>query len=326
MMARVGELTFDAPKICTAISPLHEDRALCGWRVESELPLPDLLPWYGEDRPADLSIRIGSVPEDLGALMIDGPLLQVASDGTCRFEVPNIATYLVDPAGRHVTVRPFVDQAAPEIRVFLMGTVFALLCLRRGLLPLQASCVRVGNAAIALAGPPAVGKSTLAAAFVRRGCCLLSDDVTVVDFAAPGGPLVLPTFPRLKLWHDAMAGMEWPTEGLQRTRAGLQRYLVPVDNAFCATPLPLSSVWHIDPELDHLHCSIRRFDVPEAAAYTARHVYRNQLAIRLGLSHRLFPATLRIASIPGGHWLLPRSHNLAGTEEDIADILERMGA
>lgn len=309
------------------ITPSPEERWLCGWRVDSELPLPDLLPWSGKERPTDLSIRVGKIPDELSALTIDGPLLRVAADGTCRFEVPNIATYLVDPTGRSVTVQPIVDVAAAEIRVFLMSTVFGILCLRRGLFPLQASCVRIGNVAVALAGPSAVGKSTLAAAFVRRGYPLMSDDVTVVDVTAPGGPLVLPTFPRMKLWRDTMEMLEWPVEGLEQTRVGLPRYLLPVDNTFCANPLPLSSIWHLDPALDRNHGNKpRRLNVPEAAAHTARHAYRNQMTIRLGLSHRLFPATLQIASILGGHWLPPHSLNQTGTEEAIADILERTGA
>ena len=36
----------------------HEsaDYVLCGWRVRSALPLPEVAPWRGDDRPPDVTI------------------------------------------------------------------------------------------------------------------------------------------------------------------------------------------------------------------------------------------------------------------------------
>ena len=39
------------------------DRQLCGWRVRTDVPLPELLPWTGDaGHPPDIQIRLGPLP------------------------------------------------------------------------------------------------------------------------------------------------------------------------------------------------------------------------------------------------------------------------
>lgn len=302
------------------------DYALCGWRVASALPLPDLHPWTGDDREPDLTIGLGPVPERLADVIVDRPLLQVAADGLCRFAVPDVATYLVAADGRWVTLDPLMECSAPDIRVFLLGTVFGILCYRRGLVPLHASCVRVGDGAVVLAGQSGVGKSTLAAAFVRHGHAVLADDVTVVDVLAPGGPRVLPAFPRLNLWHDAMARMGFPADGLERSRPDLEKFHVPVGDAFCAQPLALSAVFHLDPDVVRDGRILRRLHGPEAVARVGQDLYRRAMMVRFGLAERMLPATVKLAGVPGGTWLLKHGHEPGGLQRSVAAILENTRA
>lgn len=307
------------------MTPAPSDRSLCGWRVASALPLPDLLPWTGDGRQPDLVIELGPVPERLADLAVDRPLLQIATDGTCRFQVSDVASYLIDPAGRRVVVDPALPPEAPDIRVFLLGTVFGILCYRRGLLPLHASCVRIGNGAAAFAGPSGMGKSTLAAAFRQRGHALLADDVTVLDLADPGGPRVWPTFPRLKLWRDTLVRLNIPDAGLGRSRAVLDKVHLPVDDAFCAEPLPLTAVFHLYPVGNENDTPLRRLRGPEAVAWLGRDIYRSGLMARLGLSGRLLPATTTVAGVGGGIWAVAHGHGPGGLDRSITGILERLG-
>lgn len=221
-------------------SIFHSDRMLCGMRVASRLPLPDLLPWNGDDRAPDLHIELGNVPASLDSPVVDRPLLQVSENGLCRYAIPGVAAWLISADGRHVTIAPAPSADAAEIRAFLYGTVFAVVCLRRGLLPLHASCVRIGDAAVAFAGHSGAGKSTLAAMLMKQGYSLLADDVTVIDMT--GTPLVLPAFPRVKLWQDSMARLGFSSNGLEQARPGLEKYHVPADPHFCTTPLPLAGL------------------------------------------------------------------------------------
>lgn len=300
------------------------DYSLCGWRVASALPLPDLLPWTGDGRAAELTIDLGPVPQRLPELVVDRPLLQVSADGTCRFAIPGVAAYLVDPDGERVIIDTALPPDAPDIRVFLLGTVFAILCFRRGLLPLHASCVRIGDGAVALAGHSGAGKSTMAAAFLGRGHAVLADDVTVLDIAAPGGPRVLPAFPRLKLWRDVMKRMGLSANGLERTRAELNKFHLPIEDGFCGDELPLSAIFHIERVEDPRHAGTHRLSGAEGVAAVGRDLYRRSLMGRLGMARRLLPASIPIVGVPCGTWHLKHCHDLPGTNASMAAILERV--
>ncbi|WP_269747040.1 sulfotransferase domain-containing protein [Elstera litoralis] len=226
--------------------------ALCGLRIVSELPLPDLLKWNGDDRVPDVEIRLGTVPDRLERPVFEGPLLQVGADGDCRYAVAGVAAYYVEN-GRHVTIQPYMDPTAPDVRVFLLGSVFGFLCHSRGLVPLHAGCVEINGRAVAFAGASGVGKSTLTAAFLRRGYRVLADDVTVVEVAAPGGPRVLPSFPRIKLWRDSLDGLGLCADGLERSRAQLEKFHLRVEGCFSAEPLPLAAIYHLTMASDPRH-------------------------------------------------------------------------
>lgn len=295
---------------------------LCGRRVSSEIPLPDLLAWTGDDRPAELNVTLGPVPPRLNNLAIDRPLLQVSTDGTCRFAISGVAVYLISPTGDQVVIDAAMDPTAPDIRVFLLGTVFGIWCFKRGLLPLHAGCVRIGDGAVALAGASGIGKSTLTAAFLRRGHAVLADDLTVLDVAASGGPMVLPTFPRVKLWRQMMHRLGFPTDGLERTRGMLEKFHLPLDGpAFCTESLPLLASFHLNS--GSAPRAVRLAGV-NAAAQVGKDVYRNTMAIRLGLRADLLKGTVAAVRAPQGIWSLSRALNAEDEEQRIEEILSRV--
>lgn len=219
------------------------DFGLCGLRVRSDLPLSDLPAWDGDDRAVDLTVRLGTVPDRLEDVVAEGGLLQVGADGRCRFAVPDVAAYLLSPDGAVVTVAPAAGILPTEIQVFLFGSVFTLVSLRRGWLPLHACCVRVGDHAFAFAGASGAGKSTLAAGLMQRGFPVLADDQTVVELRPDGGPWVRPSFPRIKLWRDSLERLGQPVDGLARVRRGLEKYSLPVGDAFQDQALPLRRLY-----------------------------------------------------------------------------------
>jgi hypothetical protein len=292
--------------------------ALCGLKVASVLPLPDLVPWAGDGRQADLSIRLDDVPE-LENPHTSRPLLQIADDGTCRFEMKAVAAYRVDPEGREIVIEPHMPADAPDIRVFLFGTVFAIVCFRRGLLPLHASVVRIGDKAVAFSGVSGAGKSTLAAMFLKRGYSILADDVAVTE-VRDGTVMVQPAFPRLKLWRDAMDGLAFETEGLERARAQLEKFHMPVE-AFAGEPLPLASVYYLEEAVDPRHEEMRTLLGIDAFRYMKTAVYRSKLGYNLLGSGPLFAMAGRVV---GGvrSVILRRIRTLARAEE-IVDLIAR---
>lgn len=299
------------------------DRFLAGLRVASDLPLPELVPWTGDDRPCDLEIRLGTVPERLEAPVFEGPVLQVGADGTCRFAIEAVATYLVE-GGCRITVQPRLAADVPDIRVFLLGSVFGFLCHQRGLLPLHAGCLGIDGSAVAIAGEAGAGKSTLTAAFLRRGFRVLADDVTVVDTAAPSGPVVLPSFPRIKLWRDAIDGLGYPTAWMERTRADLEKFQLPTGAAFDVAPSPLAAVIHLNIVTDERHEALEGLRGFGAMDALTGNIYRRMAAVRMGRKSALLASLMPLVKLT--NLRLSRKRDLSRLDDTVDLLTERIRA
>lgn len=305
-----------------AMAEGRRDRVLCGWRVSSDLPLPDLPLWQGDDRPADLTIRCDPNPPKLGDLSLDRQDMQIGADGFCRFAVPDVATYLIDPHGRSVVVTPAEAAAPQDIRLFLFGTVLGILCARRGLLPLHAGSVRIGEGAVAFAGDSGMGKSTLAAAFIKRGYAILSDDVTAVETDGRGCPRIRPSLPRLKLCPDAVARLGIPTDNAERVSRDADKFNLPLDGGFYPLPLPLRAIFHLRPASEGEPTTLRRLSPAQSLVAVADDTYRPALMHWLDRDHRRIHAGLAMARVPGGVWQLSYRHGPDGPDAALNRILE----
>lgn len=297
------------------------DGFLCGWRVRSELHLPELAPWSGDDRPPDIAIRCGSVPDRLGELVQDGPFLQIDRHGTCLLTIQNVASYLVKSPGDEVIVSPRPGASEIEIRVFLLGSVLGFIYHQRALFPLHASCVAIAGKAVALCGPIGTGKSTAAIQMTLRGHQLVADDVCVIDAHAPGGPRVLPAFPRLKLSRATLAAAKIPHEGLEQDKLGKQNkyhYIAAAD--FSIAPLPLGGIFLLrtaEPDVPEENVQLSR-SVEKIAALSAE-VFRPQVGSALGRTHSLLMAEVAIAETTP-IWRLVRRFDLSNMDRWLGQI------
>lgn len=303
------------------------DFMLCGWRVRSTLPLPDLLPWTGDDRTPDLHIALGPVPTAFADLIYEAPLLQIGRNGCTRFTIEGVAAYLVDSAGGTVLVDPVLQADDPAVRTFLFGTAFAIICQRRGILPLHACCVRFegrgGARTVAFGGPSGVGKSTLAAAFIRHGHTVLADDLTAVEITA-GTPRVLPSFPRLKLWRNAMSTLGLPTEGLERVRTGTEKFCLPLDSGFSSESQPLSAMLHLSRVGHERDARLTRRRGIDAAIHFSQAVYQRRMMARLtGSPESLLSLSTRVAAAVPEHWTIAHVEGLERLDELVIQLAER---
>lgn len=274
------------------------DKQLMGWRVHSAVPLPDLIDWTGDERVPDIHIWLADDLTDGAGWRHFSPAVWIGPANEMLLRIPNVAAFLVE-GGTRVTIQPFMPVGAPDIRAFLLGTVLAVLCFNRGVLPLHASAVEMAGGAVLVAGNSGLGKSSLAAALHRRGARLLSDDLCALDFQGREQPVVWPAFPRLKLWRDSAEHLGVPTGGAEQSRAELEKFHIPVaPDGFRAEPLPVSLLVvltrHFIPEPFQL------VPIQGLAAMQQRHVvHRWRLGEALGHGALIFHGLAALArSVP----------------------------
>lgn len=271
------------------------DYTLCGWRVRSALDLPELVPWTGDARPPDLEIRLGRAepPEGMREL---APWLRLGGDGALHLRILGVARIGL-AQGRDVVVEPFAGADPADVRIVLLGSVFGMVCHSRGLFPLHAASIRLGGGAVAFAGESGAGKSTLAAALAQRGHVVLSDDVCVIDPGAPGGPVVLPSFARIKLWPDSLAAVGLPAQDMLATVLGRGKThyrLAPVAGA-TQQALPLRAVHVLRAGPAGVPPDRRRLRGAGALGAVHDQVYRRGWAQTWGHGPRLFRQAAQIA-------------------------------
>ena len=209
-----------------------------GLRFAAEFPCPELTPGGGSP---DVLIRYGVVPTTLATAKHTGVRYQ-AAPGQLLLTVDGVARFLVQ-GGTEIIVDRAPDSDDDSLRLFLLGSALGGLLQQRGMLTLHSSAVEVDGGCVGFLGRSGVGKSTLAAALLRRGYRLLTDDVCAVTLGPHATPLVHPGYPQTKLWADVVTKLALSPETLHRVRPQLDKHAWSVATAFCAEVRPLRRLY-----------------------------------------------------------------------------------
>lgn len=171
-----------------------------GLVIESDIPVDGLSPI--EAQPADLHLRAGDVTplaHELDASWLDDEGARVTRDSDAIvLEYRDETRFRIEP--RLITTSWITT--AEDMATYLLGPVLAFALRMRGTLVLHASAVAIGGRALLIAGAAGAGKSTTAAAFVKHGAAMITDDVAAIDRGA-----VRPGHSRLRLWNDSAAAL-----------------------------------------------------------------------------------------------------------------------
>ncbi len=133
-----------------------------------------------------------------------GPPCSVYRDGagvTLRYD--GVGDIRIAGSGRAIDFAPETGYSPPDALDLLLSLPMAYLLFLRGALPLHACAIAWGGRAVAVMAPSLTGKSTLAAACLRDGAMLISDDLLPlrppdeVDPAAPTGPYLADSAPMM---------------------------------------------------------------------------------------------------------------------------------
>jgi len=271
----------------------QNDYLLCGLRVRSGLPLSELPAWPGDASGCpDVVVVETQVADRLDDGVTDPESwTTVGADGAVLLQAPDVVRIRVC-GGKRIEVEILRRDEEQEWRLFLLGSALGYLCHQRGFLPLHAASLRIGDRTVAIAGPSGAGKSTLSLALTRRGHALLSDDVTVLRVEGQAPAQVLPAYPRLKLWRDALTAQGVATAGLRRVIKDMDKYDLRPGAGFDPTPRPLDAVLMLQ---EGEASELRRLPTLEAAPAVLENVYRSNVGLLLGRRASLFAQAVAVA-------------------------------
>lgn len=233
-----------------------------GLKISSEIELPELSEGEGGNT-FDLMIRKGEInlpgqratsifrrgiKASFGSHPENGLFLHW--EGVADFQA-------VD--GRLLTVDAFTKD--PDVlSLFTVSEALGLILFQRGMFLLHASSVKVGDEAWCFMGAPGAGKSTTAAAFIKAGCQMLSDDLTAITFDKTGKAFIIPAYPQIKIWDNTVNGLDYDRSGLTPVSEGVNKFSFQPRDNFAHEPIALKQVFFMHkaknrPRLEELTAS-----------------------------------------------------------------------
>jgi hypothetical protein len=265
-----------------------------GLTVASEYELPELETIAPLEEP-DVRIVVEKTPPELAGATVCRPQLQVAPQ-SLLLKVRVAGDFWVRD-GREIIVNPLPDAPPENVRSFLLGSALGALLHQRGILPVHGSALVYQGQAFILTGVTGAGKSTLAAALVRKGCRLLTDDVAAITFDSDGTPRVQPAYPQQKLWRDSAAAMKLTTGRLIRVMADMEKYAVRVTERYHEGPAALFAVFHlIKPAGDESgKLSLEIVQGVDKLPLILHNVYRPHFVKGLGIQEEHFQRCFKLA-------------------------------
>ena len=209
-------------------------------RFDSELRFPQLPTVVATKH--DVTIRYGQISEkDVGDLTIVGVYYQVKPD-SWGLHVPQVGRFLVSD-GNSIIVDPEDSVDEDSLRVFILGPCMVALLMQRDLFLLHGNGVKVGDSCVSFAGDHGTGKSTLSAAFARKGYAILTDDICAVNSRTEA----LAGVPQIDLWQDVAAQLMMDTKHLRKIRPCIEKFALPLADNYCPYPLPLRTIFILSP-------------------------------------------------------------------------------
>lgn len=210
-----------------------------GLSIQTPLTFPELPPRDDlAGRPCDVEISPGTVSRHPDTADESGRGLWVRAGRAC-YSVNGVGTFEVC-SGRQVTVEPAGEVADEALRLCVLGPVLGLILIQRGFFPLHASAVAIGDVAVGFLGGHGWGKSTMAALMQARGYPVITDDLLALE---PDTDRVVPSFPQLKLWPDAVDALGHVSDELPLIHPDVTKRALRFGESFSDESLPLRRLY-----------------------------------------------------------------------------------
>ena len=274
--------------------PIHHYDAF-GLRIVSEVTLPELALASGDCEP-NITIRLRPLGRELPKLG-SNPEFDY-SDPECPVMIwPGVAAFRL-VGSRLVEIEPYPDVPESYLAFPIVGPVMGWMMDRLGHYVVHASAVVIDGHSVAFLGDKMAGKSTTAAAFLRAGAQLITDDLLVLQVVEGASPKLMPAFAQLKLSDVSSAAV--PIAGAEplplvydgfakrqhrlanMCREAMSADLLLVLNRSAAEPT-IKALAQADAfvALTRFSYHVRFSEAPYSAATRARH-FRQSVAIATG--------------------------------------------
>lgn len=212
----------------------------------SEIPLPELQPMLVANK-VDLTIRFGAVPWSLPDSLASWRHFHRAEDSIYCYW--NVVGKFQIKSGSEILIDLIADVDESMIRLPLLGPVLALVLHQRSRFILHASAVVVDGVAALFAGASGQGKSTTAATLYGRGHQLMTDDVSAIVLRESAPPLLLPGFPRVKLWPEAVSpAIQKDASELEPIHQAVEKRNCATLERFCQHSVPVGRIYQLSAE------------------------------------------------------------------------------
>lgn len=222
-----------------------------GLRIESFIELPELEEWdksFSSDGSSATSSDVVTVMLDpivayKGEVPAGKLMHGEVDESSAMIFYPKVATYRIDN-GNVIRVAPEPDVAPSTLKLFLVNSALAILLHHRGWTSLHGSAVEINGSACIFLGGSGWGKSTICASLYARGYRSITDDVAVVrpDGSADHRHIVLPAFPRIKVWPDTAKLLGVDPSGLPIVQPEIDKRILRTDQ-FVEAPVPLKRIY-----------------------------------------------------------------------------------
>lgn len=265
-----------------------------GHTLSCSSPLQELerAPSPDASGPTDLRIVFSSADEHipphtswyLTVSLADGtPWLHCARvDSGYIVEFPNLATFVFAPPDNSIRCIPHRLTPPHTLHHLLLDQVLPLVLHHRGKEVLHGAAVATPYGACAFVGRTGSGKSTLAASFLASGYSVLTDDCVVLDTSGED-IVIIPTYPGLRLWDDAIVAL-FDVHGsyapVTHYNPKLRFTAAASSRAFCPSITPLAGIYVLDADETEQAASVSTVERPLLTK-------RNALMTLLSLAFKL---------------------------------------
>jgi hypothetical protein len=260
---------------------------------------PDVVLEIVDELPAPVAARLryrAGAADDVGARV------EIVDDarGHVAFRYGDGTAIDVDDRLRPARIRAAIapGQTLEDLTAYLYGPVLGFLLRARGQLALHASCVRVADGAVLIAGAAGAGKSTTAAALATRGYAVASDDLTALTLD-DGAAIAWPAFDHLRLWPTSQPLVLGDAACLDRITPTWDKRRFPLDGAaFADTPCPVRAIVVLRERRSDARVVTRALTPAHAVIKLATLTYANYLLDATMRAHELGQLGALVRAVP----------------------------